>query len=121
MPTGLDKVLQNLNREIEKIENGTLAGVRAAAIFIEDESNQTVPQRLGPLLNSSFSQAEVQGSLIVGRVGYTQLYAPFVHEMPATNNFTKPGTGPKFLQNAIVQNHAAIVDIIRRRAEISGG
>lgn len=25
-------------------------------------------------------------------------YAPYVHEMPETYNFTKPGTGPKFLE-----------------------
>lgn len=118
MTTGLKNVLTNLNREIRKIEGDTLKGVRAAALFIEGESQDVVPQEFGVLSGSSFSQAERQGNRSVGRVGYTAKYAPFVHEMPSSFNFTKAGTGPKFLQKAISENHKVILQIIAKRAKV---
>ncbi len=118
MTTGLNNVLSNLNKEIRKIEGDTLKGVRAATLFVEGESNEVVPQKFGVLINSSFSQAERQGNRSIGRVGYTAKYAPFVHEMPASFNFTKSGTGPKYLQKAISENHKQILSIIAKRAKI---
>jgi len=118
MPTGLKDVLKNLNKEIRAIEGRTLTGVRKAAIFIQGESQEVVPQRLGVLINSAFTDAEMTGRGPVARVGYTALYAPFVHEMPESNNFTKPGTGPKFLQRPISENHGPILNIIKKHAEI---
>lgn len=118
MTRGLKTVLANLNKEVRKIQGDTLIGVRKAALFIEGESNEIVPQRLGPLINSSFSDAERQGNRSVGRVGYTVKYAPFVHEMPTSFNFTKPGTGPKFLQKPIAQNHDMILNIIQKATKI---
>lgn len=118
MTKGLNKVIANLNKEIKKIEGDTFIGVRKAALFIEGESNEVVPQKLGVLINSSFSQAERQAKKSVGRVGYTAFYAPFVHEMPATFNYTKPDTGPKFLQKSISENHGTILKIIQKAAKI---
>ena len=55
---------------------------------------------------------------MVARVGYTAKYAPYVHEMPSSFNYTKPGTGPKFLEKAIKNNIKTILDIIQRRAKV---
>lgn len=118
MTKGLEPLLKNLNKEIRAIEGRTLKGVLKAAIFIKGESQEIVPQKLGPLINSAFTDSEMTGRGPVARVGYTQLYAPFVHEMPTSNNFTKPGTGPKFLQKPISQNHGKILEIIRKDAQI---
>lgn len=118
MPKGMKTVLKNLNTEIRKIEGRTLAGVLKAAIFIQNESQEIVPQRFGVLTNSSFTSSEMTGRGPVARVGYTAMYAPFVHEMPTTFNFTKPNTGPKFLQKPIMENHRKILDIIARAAKI---
>lgn len=114
--TGLGDVIRNLNLAIAKIEGGSVRGLKKAALFIEGESNETVPQDKGILINSSFSQVDPQ--LKRARIGYTAKYAPFVHEMPASFNYTKPGTGPKFLQKAIAENQSSILSIIAKEAKI---
>ncbi len=116
---GLTFAVKNLNRIIQKTEGRTEKGLLAAAKFIEGESNEIVPQKFGVLIGSSFSDSgqELNGNP-VARVGYTAEYAPFVHEMPESNNFTKPDTGPKFLQKAIFENLDTVVNIIRRRIKI---
>ena len=114
---GKKTVLKNLNRAIGKIEGNTAKGMLAAGLFVEGEANEIVPQRLGGLINSSFTGVGKIAKKIIVRVGYTVGYAPFVHEMPETNNFTKPGTGPKFLFNAVTKNSKKILQIIRARAK----
>lgn len=62
------------------------------------------PLRYGPLRASgrvdgpNFSGHNVW--VTVGYGGPAVDYALFVHEMPDTYNFTTPGTGPKYLENA---------------------
>lgn len=119
MTTGLPNVLMNLNKEIRKIEGRTKEGLFEAGIFIQGESMEVVPVKFGPLINSAFTNPPVErqrGPVVT--VGYTQKYAPFVHEMPASFNYTKPGTGPKYLQKPISENHANILRIIQKRAMI---
>ena len=111
----LNSVVTNLNNAIRNIEGDIGKGVRAATLFIEGESNETVPHDKGVLINSSFSGYDPQAKR--GRVGYTAKYAPYVHEMPASFNFTKPGTGPKFLQKAIANNRDTILNIIASRVK----
>jgi hypothetical protein len=112
----LNTVLRNLNNAIQDIEGDVGQGIRAATLFIEGESNEVVPQDTGVLINSSFSGYDPATK--TGRVGYTARYAPYVHEMPATFNFSKPGTGPKFLQRSIANNQDRILGIIASRARI---
>jgi hypothetical protein len=118
MPTGLNNILKNLNKEIRAIEGRTLTGVRKSAIFIQGESQEIVPQRFGVLINSAFTDSEMTNKGPVARVGYTAKYAPYVHEMPDSNHFTKPGTMAKFLQRPISENHLNILKIIRDNAKI---
>jgi hypothetical protein len=114
--TGLNEVMRNLNREIQNIEGDIDDGLLAAAIFVEGESNEIVPHDTGNLLNSSFHRVNRQTH--TATVGYTSRYAPYVHEMPRTFNYTKPGTGPKFLQRSIAENQTRILSIIANRARI---
>lgn len=118
--TGLADVLKNIKREIGKIEGATFQGMRKVGLFVENESNEKVPQDKGVLINSSFSVADfVPGSgRITTRIGYTAKYAPFVHEMPTSFNFTKPGTGPKFLEKAVKNNAQQILQIVKNSAVI---
>lgn len=115
---GQRQVLRNLNRQISMIKGRTVKGLLAAGLFVENESNKTVPQDKGVLLGSSFTKPGSVGGNPIVNVGYTAKYAPFVHEMPASNNFSKTGTGPKFLLNAVTQNISKILNIIASRAMI---
>ncbi len=116
--TGLDNVLKNLNSEIKKIQGRTFKGMRKVGLFVQGESQEITPVEFSPLINSAFSDTEKLGPRFVTRVGYTIKYAPFVHEMPETNNFTKPGTGPKFLERAVRNNQNQILNIIKTEADV---
>jgi hypothetical protein len=37
-------------------------------------------------------------------VGFSASYAPIVHAMPEDNDFTTPGTGPRFLEGPLLEN-----------------
>jgi hypothetical protein len=64
------------------------------ALELEADSVAVVPVEEAELQRSSRVE-KIDGGYTVG---YYKDYALYVHEMPDTNNFTKPGTGPKFLQ-----------------------
>ncbi len=113
--TGGNAVLANLAAAIQSIENATNEGLLAAGLFVQGESQEFTPVEFGVLNNSAFTRQN--GNLNVA-IGYTAEYAAFVHEMPASNNFTKPDTGPKFLEKAAVNNIPQILAIIRARAAI---
>lgn len=114
----LNAVLRNLSKEISKIQNQTFVGMRKVGLFVENESNEIVPHDKGVLINSSFSATDVTGSKIKTRVGYTAKYAAIVHEMPKSFNYTKPGTGPKFLEKAAKNNVSTILSIVQRAAKV---
>lgn len=51
---GVDEVLHNLNREIERIEGKTLSGILKAALFVRGEAQKNCPKDLGNLINSAY-------------------------------------------------------------------
>ena len=112
---GLENVLGNLNKAISGIEGATHKGLLAAGTFIKGESQEITPVEFGVLLNSAFVRPVGPMRVVVG---YTALYAAWVHEFPEFFNYTKPGTGPKFLERAIKNNIPQILSIIQRRAKV---
>ncbi len=110
---GEREAMKNLNREIGKIEGDISRGLKAAMVFIVGEAIEITPKEHGVLRGSAFTSVDDQ----TARVGFTAKYAPFVHEMPKTNNFTTPDTGPKFLQRAIFENTKTILAIIKKRVQ----
>lgn len=115
---GLQDVLRNLNREIQGIENRTLTGLGKVGLFIKGESVEMVPQDKGILINSAYHQTANTSNGPVVRIGYTAKYAPYVHEMPETYNYSKAGTGPKFLEKPVKDNYNFILELIRRNAHV---
>jgi len=83
--TGERKLMSNINKEIGKIEGDIEGGILAAAKFIQAESQLLTPVDFGLLRNSAFSNVfRTAKSKILGIVGYTAKYAPWVHEAPMT-------------------------------------
>lgn len=116
--TGIDTVLANLNRELKNIEGDISIGLRAAGIAIKGWSQDMTPHDTGTLVNTAFTDFSTANGVPMTRVGYTALYAPYVHEMPATYNYSKSGTGPKFLEKAVKNNTYRIIKIIQSRARV---
>lgn len=100
---GTDKVLRNLAKANKQLTRALSAGIIDSTTFIERESNKIAPKDSGFMREQSSFTTDVnkKGSILIGRVGYDAMYAPFVHEMPESNNFTTSGSGPKFLEKTI--------------------
>jgi len=137
--TGLDNVLNNLNKEVDKIIERTLAGlIRAAIIVIRDmeKTAPTVPRNLGNLRSSVFLVTDT-GEVMMGAdpgiakitnkgpyiaLGFSANYAAKVHEMVGAR--FKQGDGPergaKFLERALDRNTKVILEMIQKEAQIKG-
>lgn len=138
---GLDTLLKNLNKEIQKIEGNTRKGLSKAGLFIKAEAQERAPVDYGVLRNSAFSQISpvtFKGYPVV-TVGFTAKYAAWVHEMPMTlkgkprAHFGKTREGAsfgggsgkgvywqggenKFLEKAVKWNVKEILNIIKTEA-----
>jgi len=128
--SGLKEVQENLNKATRQIENNTVAGVRAASLFLKGESMELTPVDSGLLRNSSFAVTEKTPSGPVAEVGFAAEYAPFVHEaeMKLQGQPRSSGRGKywdsgenKFLQKAVARNLTKIINIIARFAGKSNG
>lgn len=129
--TGLNQVLQNLNREVKAIENRTQAGLMKAGLLVRRESQLKVPVNFGFLKASAYTESvSGMGSRLGVVIGYTSSYAPFVHEASGKlRGLPRPkGRGrfwdpqgkaePQFLKNALTENADRILKIIADDARI---
>lgn len=86
-------------------------GLKRAGLFLQRSSQEIVPVDLGPLQNSAFTRATGRGVKTQVQVGYTMLYAMYVHEdMTATH---KAGTTAKYLERPLREKRAQIAAIIK--------
>ena len=132
----LDAQMRRINQnflEVVAIEQEAAEkGLLKTVTFIQGEAQEITPQKTGRLVGSAFSSVGELGGLIIGRVGYAAQYAPTVHEMPdplprtvrttkkstfvrggRRVNWTKPGTGNKFLEKAVKNNQDMIIKFLR--------
>ena len=139
---GFDQVMKNLNEQIEGIKDRTMAGLLEASYKIQRQANKKVPVDTGNLVGSSYVRKNQDGSLGV-EIGYTAIYAAWVHEMISMRlkgqpreNFGKTkkgvefggGTGKgtywapngeaKWLENTVRLNEKEIVRIVLERAKL---
>lgn len=135
---GFDKVLRNLNKEINQIEGRSMKGLILAGIHIRRET-ETVPPVI-PVDTGNLRASWVTSSFkvpagISHNIGYNANYAAFVHEMVDAQFFGRkpvkrrkgkksmfpggrPDSGAKWFQAALGRNHKKILAIIRENAKI---
>ena len=119
----LRKQVQTINENLAEVLefefDAAFKGLTKATTFIQGEAQEITPRRKGILEPSAFSQVVVEGDRLIGRIGYTAKYAALVHEMPDPTpsgkkvNWTKPGTGNKFLEKAVKRNQDMIIKFLR--------
>ena len=137
---GLNTVLRNLAQESKAIEGRTLKGLIRGAIIIKRDMLQTpptVPWKTGNLVGSFFivtSKGSVQQGMpsegldvalaeVVTfdgpavTLGFGAEYAVFVHEMVGAN-FTKEGSGAKFMISSLNNTRQKVLAVIREEARI---
>lgn len=116
---GLDNLMKNLNKELEKNKLQSLAGFTRVGILIRRETitvSPTVPLDTGNLRGSWFTEfmTDLVTRNVGMRFGFSANYAAYVHErlegapwgdgVVGDINWNEPGSGPKFLEAAIKRN-----------------
>ena len=120
---GMDRVMRNLNIELDKMRLGSAAGILEAAEFIHRDTEKTPP--LTPVdtgnLRSSWTTRffRSKGKSVVV-FGYSANYALYVHEMLGAINWSRPNSGAKWFEYAIKRNVDRILAIIAGNVKIKG-
>jgi hypothetical protein len=126
---GMDKVLQNLNKEISGIENRSMGGLLAAGLaHVQAPSQKRVPVEYGNLRGSAFTRKAQDGDLAV-EVGFSAASALFVHENmeqklkgeprpSGLGTYWGPDGQPKFLESTVNENSDKIVDTVAAHARV---
>lgn len=135
---GLDRVMKNLNREIKRIENRSMSGLIKSSVLIRKDMEDTspkIPVDTGNLRASWFTSTFYDGNNPGLLIGFTAAYAVYVHEMLGrkieisssgtehkfrrkTINWSRPGSGPKYLEAHVKSNTNNILKIIGEKAKI---
>jgi len=77
---GLDTVLRTLQSRVERLKEGYVRGLKRAGLLLQRESQKIVPVDTGNLKASAFTRLEGSGWKAAAIVGYTAIYAVWVHE-----------------------------------------
>ena len=107
---GLDTVMGNLNKEIDKIAGATRLACVRAGFFVEAQATRNAPLDTGNLRGSGYTRAIPDGA----EVGFEADYALAVHEID--KNYTVGGW--KYLQRVIDEDRDQILQIIRDGARV---
>jgi hypothetical protein len=109
---GLEKILSNLSRKIDRIEKRSKEGLLAAGLMIQAEAQKMTPVDDGFLKASAYTRRTPENKSIV-EIGFSQNYALYVHEDLEAHHTVGEA---KFLEKAIRENRAGALHIIRQAA-----
>ena len=118
---GLEQVLYRIEKEITAVRGRTRYGMIVAMDHLHTETETTRPlvPRLTNFMADSWFVFGIRGGVNpVVMAGYTAAYAPYVHENTEALNWTRIGSGAKWLQIHFERNRADMQLIIARHARI---
>lgn len=104
--TGTDELVAALRKGVKNAPRAVAVGLNVEANDILRESKAEVPFDLGVLHDSGdvepprVTRRGVE--VTIGYGGAASKYALAVHEMPRSNKFQRPGSGPKYLERPML-------------------
>lgn len=110
---GHDKLNISIKKELFNIKLDVRLALIAIGQFIKGKALPLTPADTSVLRQSIFVSNPNDENEIT--IGYTAKYAPYVHEMPESNNFSTPGTSSGFLSKAVMSSTNDIGRIIANR------
>lgn len=119
---GIEKTMNDLDKEVRRVEGATRVGLKAAGLKVQLASQKEVPRRLGDLVRSAYTRYTPEDPNAV-EVGYAAAYALFVHEMRMVNAGAPrpdpypgvlwgPSGKPKYLEDPFNAMTNEIIDTI---------
>lgn len=124
----LQKVLDKLHEELDKIENKTIGGLFAGALLVQRDAQKHVPVEYGNLRASAYTRKKPEDPNVI-EIGFTAAYALFVHENMEQKLKGKPrpsGLGvywgpegePQFLTNALKRQSKNILKLAAKSGSV---
>lgn len=124
---GLNKVLSNLQKEINGIKSRSKAGLLAAGLIVQGEAQKRVPREYGNLAASADTQAVGNGLTV--KIIFSAGYALWLHEnmerklagQPRPSGlgvYWNPGE-PRYLANALTFKAPDVVRTIADYAKVA--
>jgi hypothetical protein len=121
---GIELVTANVNAVLKKMKLSGHAGLVSAANYVLTDADRgqspKIPALTGTLRASRFAEplTTAKGDPFV-LLGYSANYAAAVHEMMISPSgkpidWTRPGSGPKFLQSSLTRNASKITAIVAK-------
>lgn len=126
--SGLDNIINNLNKSVMNIQDNTKEGLDSAAQFIMLEAMSRAPQDTGNLKDSADHFPSTTRNGFGETVVFNAEYAAAIHEKEQKTDGTVPRTRrgsvghfwdqgeQHFLSKAILENFGTIINIISRFA-----
>lgn len=111
---GIENFQRSVNNIIKKVNDNTMKGLIGSAILIRrhmDKVEPTIPVDTNNLRGSWFATPDSFQRAV--RIGFSANYAIWVHENMENKNFTRKGSGPKFLESALKANVKTILNTIK--------
>jgi hypothetical protein len=120
---GIDNVMKGLNQKLLEYQVSGTRGLRGAAAFIRGDMEKTPPKvpigksrknYVGGTLRSSWFVETILYNKVKQAVifGFSANYAYWVHENITAKNWSRPGSGPKFMEASIKRNVFKLLKII---------
>ena len=110
--SGMDTVLRNLNREVQKIKGRTVGGMREAALIVRRRAQQLTPIDTGHLRENVWTDAWNTPKGPVAGIHFGAAYAVVVHEVQASHQVGQW----KFLEAALKEKTPEILRVLGQTA-----
>ncbi len=107
------RVVNLMPRFIDSRQRKAAAGMSKALILGASEASVLTPIDTSTLLNSQYRKVEVDGSRIVGTVGYTAEYALPVHDPGNAQTFRRASAEKDFLKRGFENAEPNIRAVIK--------
>jgi len=121
---GADDLLSEIKRLSKAIPDAAVDAVNEEVYALDAVVVPMVPVKSGLLLNTRNiipARKGFFGGIIEAILEFTRDYSLAVHEMPEKSNWSKPGSGPKFLQRGFEQRIKGYFErVAARTRQIAG-
>ena len=91
------RITSRLPQFAERVQAKGARGMTQALILGASEASVMTPIDTSTLLNSQYRNVEVKGTKVIGRVGYTAVYAQPVHDPDNVQRFRRASAETEFL------------------------
>lgn len=116
---GVRQAQQNLNALIDDIQGRKVVrAIQSALIIGSSQAALYTPIDTSTLINSQFREVSVNGTRVVGRVGYTANYAVYVHDPNVPQTFRRATAQKEFLTKGFDDTRDAIDRTIKKELSL---